>query len=113
MKIKQNNNIINYKTNIVTPVVEFWGQGSTMSTFLLKNLFTDFQTGCQKVPKSDFQSQKSSESFWYIFSISLGAQFLVLTFLDNFDIWNTKMMPNLMIFLKFSVGKIRIKIILF
>ena len=57
----------------MTSVGEFWGQESTGSRFLLIHqfkkiffhlTFPDFQMGYRKVPKSGFQSQKSSESLW-------------------------------------------------
>ena len=53
-------------------------------------LWYDFQTGLQKIPKSDFQIQvlmsKSSETFLWFFLINTYHQFR-RTFLDNFNFW--------------------------
>ena len=76
----------------MTSVVEFWGQGSTGSRFLLKNhskkycfdlTSTDFQMSCQKVPKSHFQSQSSIwKTIWSFFfslkNVSLSERFLLI-----------------------------------
>ena len=82
----------------VTSVLEFCRREST--TILAKEsvkkiydlTFTDVHMGCQKVPKSDFQSQFSMSKIIRIFliffsskNISLEEGFLLLSFFENFN----------------------------
>ena len=67
-------------------------------------LATDVAVSCPKVQKSDFQSQFSTSKMMRMFQkifplkhINLGANFLLLTFFDNFNFLKTlfsKMMPK-------------------
>ena len=67
--------------------------------------FTDVHRGCQKVPKSDFQSQFSmftihsnlSDFFFLLKNIRFEEGFLLSSFFENFNFWTTlfsKMEPN-------------------
>ena len=76
-------------TYLVTSVVQFWRQESTVLNLCLDLTFTYFQNRSSQKPKSDFVCQfamsKIIESFWLFFHVekkivSVGERCMLLTF---------------------------------
>ena len=97
---------------------KIFGQKSTVVNWNNWNLQIGVMGRCQKVPKSDFQSQFSTSKIIWIFLIfffalkntNLGAHFLLLAFFDNINFQITlfsKMMPNFWQFATTPILKIQ------
>ena len=80
----------------VTSVVEFWGERSTGSRFLLKIssrkmffdlTFTDFQTGREKVPESEVHSKLSISKIIHFFPLQYYL-YIIFLFFENFNLPN-------------------------